>query len=388
MIVKKTYPLYKVHVDINEAICEISNVLTSGYVNEGEAVTALTRELSSRFCTDKLVLVNSCTSAITLALELAGVKPGDSVISTPMTCVATNTPIIGKGANVVWADIDPSTGTIDVASVARLLSSSRNVKAVIGVDWAGMPIDSPTLYSMCEHHRVKLIQDAAQAFDARVHCDEHIHKHSHYTTYSFQAIKHFTTGDGGALVCASEIDHKRAKKLKWFGIDRDESKDQQGNWKGQHWNFDISEVGFKFNMNNVAAAIGLSQLAHIDKIMQAHRSNATTYKRMFSASHTVKPLTSLKDSNPSYWTFTVLLTDKIDRDAVLKTLNDEGIMAGLMHVPNHEYSCFKDSYIYLPGVKDFFDHQISLPCGWWLTDADIQHVAKRVLELSDENRRS
>ena len=148
------------------------------------------------------------------------------------------------------------------------------------VAWAGTPPDLIGIKNVCDRHGIKMILDAAHAFDA--HFDGRpIHEFADYTCYSFQAIKHFTTGDGGALICKDPEDYRRSKALKWFGLDRDRAKDENGNWKGQQWDVDILEAGFKYNMNNVSAAIGLSQLPHIDFILGKHRSNAALYDELF-----------------------------------------------------------------------------------------------------------
>ncbi len=390
----KTYPLFKVHIPQNTALANVGKVFESGFINEGVQVTELTHALSRRMQTDKLSLVNSCTSALTLALKLSGVGPGDEVITTPMTCVATNTPIITAGAKVVWADVDPNTGMLDVQDVKRKIT--EKTKAVMAVAWAGAPPDLFGLGELCDlshGHNVgkpKLILDAAHAFDATF-LNRPVHEFATFTCYSFQAIKHFTTGDGGALVCLNEVDHVRAKALKWFGLDRDHAKDEKGDWKGQQWDVDIVEAGYKFNMNNVAAAIGLSQIKHIDKIISAHRMNAMIYQdrfenfNLFEGFKSVVPIYEPENVQSSHWVYTMKVNptySRLTRDELLKELNAEGIMAGVVHVPNDDYTAFKDSITDLPGVRSFSSRQFSLPCGWWLTQSDIEHIANRVKELT------
>lgn len=380
-----TYPLFKVHIDINAALSNIKDVFMSGFINEGTQVSELTRAMQERFGTQQLVLVNSCTSALTLALRLSGVRHYDEVVSTPMTCVATNCPIVTAGADILWADIDPETGCIDCGSVERCLSENPATKAVIAVAWAGNPPELPDLRSLCHARGAKMILDAAHAFGAK-YVGHDVSRFADYTCYSFQAIKHFTTGDGGMLICNDERDWKLVKQLKWFGIDRDAAKDEHGDWKGQHWDFDIVSAGYKFNMNNVAAAIGLSQLPHIVSILKAHRDNAEKYTGLLKASKFLCPLRVTSGSEPSYWVYTVLLREehKRIRDTLLQRLNAEGIMAGLVHVPNDAYACFKSYQRHLPGTQSFFERQLSLPVGWWLNSSDIEHIAKRTEEICSE----
>ncbi len=375
------YPLFKVHIPTTDAISAIQNVFDGGFINEGEQVTELTQKLSEKLGSNKLLLVNSCTSALTLALKLAGVKAGDEVITTPMTCVATNTPIISLGAKIVWADVDPIDGMIDGNDVRKKIT--EKTKAVIAVAWGGSPPNLIMLQDICKMRGVKLILDAAHAFGAKF-SGRNIVEFSDFACFSFQAIKHFTTGDGGALVCSNENDFKRAKALKWFGLDRDEAKDAKGNWKGQQWDVDIKEAGFKYNMNNVAAAIGLSQLPYIDGLLQKHRDNAFLYKELFANFVYLRDADQSQGS--SFWVYTVNLKSNstISRDDLLSKLNEEGIGAGLVHVPNDNYTCFKDFKTHLPGVAEFSAHQFSLPCGWWLNEEDIRFIANRVKEILSE----
>ncbi|GAB4392163.1 MAG: DegT/DnrJ/EryC1/StrS aminotransferase family protein [Gammaproteobacteria bacterium] len=380
----KTYPMFKVHIDIESALSQVRNVLESGYINEGQQVADLTAQMREILENQQLTLVNSCTSALTLALKIAGVGPGSNVITTPVTCVASNSPIINLGGKIIWADITPHNGSLDPDDVIKKITPST--KAVLCVAWAGIPGDLDRLYQICKQHKVPLILDAAHAFGA-TYQGQQVNHFADFTCYSFQAIKHITCGDGGAIICKHENDFKQAKKLKWFGYDREAVKDASGNWRGQSYDIDIApgDLGFKFNMNNLSAAIGLSQLKHIKKIMTAHRENAQLYNQIFAEVPFLKPLQAPANSLPSYWVYTLLLNDKkINRDQLLQRLNDEHIAAGVVHIPNNVYSCFEDSHCELPGVEYFASRQISLPVGWWLEAADIKHIAQRVITLCAE----
>jgi dTDP-4-amino-4,6-dideoxygalactose transaminase len=226
---------------------------------------------------------------------------------------------------------------------------------------------------------VKLILDAAHGLFAK-YDNKDVHAFADMTCYSLQAIKHITTGDGGVLICSSDEDHARAKRLKWFGLDRDRAKDERGNWKGQQWDVDIEEVGYKFNMNNISAAIGLSQLSHMTNVMARHRLHAKYYDELLT-NNLIIPIKKDEKANGSSWVYTVLLRRELShrRNYILQKLNEDGIHAGVVHVPNHSYTVFKDELRELPNTDEFFSRQFSLPCGWWMTKSDVGHIVDRLL---------
>jgi dTDP-4-amino-4,6-dideoxygalactose transaminase len=376
------YPLFKVNTNTQVSLENIKNVFDSGYINEGQQVVELQHHLEQFFETSNLVLTNSGTSAITLALKICGVGPGDEVLTTAMTCIATNTPIINLGAHPVWVDIEASSGSISPTDIEKKISDKT--KAILIVDWAGTPCNLDEIIRIGKKYSLKIIQDAAHAFGAKWD-GKSISDWTDFTCYSFQAIKHFTTGDGGALVVKDISDFNLAKKLKWFGFDRDKVKDEKGNWKGQKWDADIelNEVGFKFNMNNISAAIGLANLSSINETLKKHRENASFYSRIFQDFTEIQPLTVPIKATSSYWVFTVLVNGKENtRDWILEELNKEGIGAGLVHLPNHNYSCFQNSYTHLEETDIFSKTQISLPCGWWLEKEDIEFIANALIRLT------
>ena len=389
------YPLFKAHIPTDEALMQVGNVLDSGYYNEGVQVTELTKQLEKFLDVKHLVLVNSCTSALTMALKLAGVGKDDLVFSTSMTCVATNMPIVNVGGIINWIDVDPLSGMISADSLGAALAMYARLdalpKAVIVVAWAGVPPELDKISQLCKYYNVKLILDAAHAFDAK-YAGHPIAEWADYTCYSFQAIKHFTTGDGGALVIKDINDYLIAKSMKWFGLDRDKTKDAKGDWRGQQWDVDIETPGFKFNMNNITAAIGLAQLnSNLKERLQSFNKNAELLRSLLKDDRLI-PQTVNSLATPSYWvtTFTLLnpLVSNIEmlavRDSLLKKLNMFGIAAGVVHIPNHEYSAFSHCYKELPNTDKFYSAQFNLPCGWWLSTSDINQISYIVLKCLDE----
>jgi len=364
---KKEIPLFKVHMP-KTVLGPLKKVLFSGFVNEGVQVTDFEKKLRGFINNPLTIAVNSCTSALTLALKIAGVGPGDEVITTPMTCVATNTPVSNLFAKPVWCDIDPLVGNIDPEQIEKKITSKT--KAILFVDWIGIPADLDRIKAIGKKHRIKVIEDAAQAFGA-VYKGKRIGVTSDFTCFSFQAIKHINTGDGGALSFLSRSDYNRGKKLKWFGIDREATKDAAGNWKGSRWNCIIPEAGFKFHMNNIEAAIGLEQMKLADKIIKSHQDNARYFMNNLKGIPGITLPKIEKGISPSWWVF-MLFAER--RDGLSRKLSENGIHSSLLHVRNDGYGCFKDSKAKLPGVTKFQRHELCIPCGWWVNRKDAEYI--------------
>jgi dTDP-4-amino-4,6-dideoxygalactose transaminase len=271
-------------------------------------------------------------------LHLCGVGPGDEVITTPMTCSATNTHIVLRGATPVWADVDPITGLIDPFDCYD--KCTEKTKAIIAVDWAGRSCDYDKLTTM---FAVPVIQDAAHNPYGRG---------GNYTCYSFQAIKHLTTGDGGALVVPPD-QYDRARLLRWYGLDR-----TQG--ESFRCSQNIQQPGFKYHMNDIAAAIGLGNLPELRRIVDAHRDNAAYYTRNLAGlpGVTVPP----SDPESSWWLYTLLVDD---RDSCIAHMAQAGIECSPVHSRNDSHDAFHFPNGPLPGVDSFAAHEVAIPVGWW-----------------------
>lgn len=369
----KEIPLFKVFMP-ESVIGPLRETLFSGYIGEGPRVEEFERRLAPWFGNGNVLALNNATAGIQLALRLAGVKPGDEVISTPMTCVATNQPILAMGAKVVWADIDPWTGNIDPESVAKKISPKT--KAVIAVHWGGYPCDLDELNSLAKRHGIKIIEDASHAFGAEYHLKP-VGAHSDFVVASFQAVKEMTTVDGGALICKSGPDHERGRLLRWYGMDR---KNRPADLRCEE---DIKEYGYKFHMNDVAAAIGIEQLKYVSDNIGKHCANAERYNEAFGDLGTVRILRYKNDRISSCWLYTLRVKD---RSGFIEDMNASGIAASKVHTRNDRYSIFKDSLVGLPGVDEFEAEHVCIPVGWWLTEDDIRRVIDTVIRYDHSMR--
>ena len=319
------------------------------------------------------LLLNSCTSAIDLALHLIGVGPGDEVITTPITCTATNSPPALRGARLVWADVDPVTGNIDPADVARKVTA--RTKAVIVVNWGGRPYDHAALrafqidYGMRNRDTFAVIEDAAHG--------PYGGNHGNYVCWSFQAIKHLTTGDGGAL-WVPEYQHQRAKLLRWYGLDRESGADFRC---AQN----IQEIGMKYQSNDIAAAIGLANLPGLAAAVRRGQANAKFY------THFLRDIPGVEvppfDPHSSYWLFTLMVEDRAD---FMAHLAERGIATSQVHRRNDVHDAFKavsESRGPLPGVDAFDARQVSIPNGWWVSDEQREYIAGVIVDWAMKRAR-
>ena len=350
--------------DVDQALLE---TLHSGYITQGQKVEEFEQAFGEYVGNPLAVSVNSCTSALTLALRLSNVGYGDEVITTPMTCSATNLPILSLGAMPVFADIDPKTGLIDPESVKRLITTKT--KAIVATDWGGAPVDVQALRNMTGF--IKIIVDSAHALGATHNATPD------FQCFSLQAIKHLTTGDGGFLMCSNEEDYIRAKKLRWFGISRNpDSKDTR-------IDEDITEWGYKFHMNDLVATIGLEQLKHISFVAGAYKANALYYNRVLNSDVFGKP--PIKDN--AYWIYTITLPNKVARDKFKDYMLANKIQVSEVHRRNDEYSVFKPfKKSRLPGVDAFSRTMVAIPCHWALTAKEVVYIANTMDKFVNEFR--
>jgi perosamine synthetase len=356
-------PLFKVLLPPRtELMPALEEVLYSGQISEGPPV----REFERRFCefigARHAASFSSATAALHTALLLAGAGPGSEVVTTPMTAEPTNLAIRHAGANVVWADVDPRNGNLDPDAVAARITS--RTKAIMAVHYAGIPVSLRRLVAIADEHGIPIIEDAAHALGAR-YDGRPIGTHSRFVVFSFQAIKHMTTVDGGMLTLHSAEEHAQARLLRWFGIDRDASRTD----------VDVSIVGFKYHMNNVTATIGLVALDHVSRALERHVDNGRFFDRELRAVDGLELCTWDDEAEPAYWLYTVLAERRGD---LARHLAEEGIAASPVHRRNDLHSVFADSRAQLPGLDTFAERMLHLPCGWWVTDEDRERIVDAI----------
>lgn len=358
-------PLFKVLMSETAAEA-VAKTLYSGFITEGPRVLEFEDKLSS-YLGAPILTVNSGTSALHLAATLLDLAPGDEVISTPITCSATNAALLRAGATIVWADVDPDTGLLDPRDVPRRLSP--RTRAIMCVDWAGALCDFEALRAF----QLPVIEDAAHAFGALRS------SFPNFTCWSFQAIKHLTAADGGGLHVEDAALRERARKLRWFGIDR--------RAPGPNIDKTIEEAGFKFHMNDVNATIGLANFEAAVAAVDKHRQNAAWFDAALRDVEGIRrPPTS---ESSAWWLYTILLEEDDAQRDFITFMAQRGVECSRVHARNDRYPAFARAVNRgaLPGVDYFDGHQVAIPVGWWIGDLEREQVAESVRAWSHSRGR-
>ncbi len=351
---------------------DLANVLQSGYVGAGDLVASFERALQNYLGAPSIVATSSCTAALTLAYVNAGIEAGSRVLSTPMTCAATNIPLLQLGAVIGWLDVDPSSGNVTAQSIASGLHRHPDARAVVVMDWGGTPCDYARIAAECRTRRLPLVLDAAQSFGS-LYAGMAFPTGVDYVCYSFGPTKLFSTIEGGAVAFRSSS-ASRIEALRWYGIRR-ENRDAL-----RFWEYEVTELGYRFTSNNVFAAVGMSMLPHVEARLRLHRALAQMYDTLLNAVAGVNLSVRPPESEPSYWLYTVLVEN---REQLIRKLHSHGVHAATPHRRNDillgawTKSSPADS---LPGVSEFDAKYLCLPIGPWVHGPDLERVCRLIRE--------
>jgi perosamine synthetase len=362
-LTKKEITFFNTNISPN-AIERASQVLQTGFVSEGRLVKDFEATLATQLDIINPVAVNSGTSALHLGLALAGVGPGDEVIIPAQTFVATGLVVLMQYAQPVFADIQYETGNIDPESIRQKIT--EKTKAIMPVHWAGYPCDMDEINAIAQEYNLAVVEDAAHALGA-TYRGKPVGSLSRFTAFSFQAIKHLTTGDGGALCCMHEEDHHQAKVRRWFGIDRANSKPSI---LGER-DYDISAVGYKYHMNDLAASVGLGNLTDFPENLKKRRLIASIYQKQFNDLPGLVLLDYQDDRESAYWLFTILVEE---RENFIRRLKEHGIPASVVHLRIDHNSVFGGITPNLYNQERFNQNQVAIPVHEGLLDEDVGHI--------------
>ena len=388
----KQIPLFKVYMS-KKASKDASKVINSGFIGQGPVVEKFEEALRNRFRQEYIVTTNSATSAEHLAIRMLqnsseekemfeygyttkiwpGIKEGDEALCTSLTCTATNFPVLANGIKIKWVDVDPNNLNMDLDDLERKLSPTT--KIIYVVHWGGYPIDLDRIKQIQDKcHKMygfkpAVIEDCAHSFGSK-YKGKPIGSHGNFATFSFQAIKHLTSVDGGILICPHEKLYKRAKVLRWYGIDRDDNR------KDFRCEADIPEWGYKFHMNDVNASIGLANLKEVDKnVISKHKANAHYYNEQLKDVKGVTLLENKEGYDSAYWIYTI----KVERqDDFMAKMQEKGIMVSRVHERNDKHTCVQKFKSALPNLDKVVKEMICIPVGWWVTKEQREYIVESI----------
>ena len=349
------------------ALSELENTLDSRWIGEGPKVRKFEDRFKQMFLNDfEPLAVGSGTDALHLAYLLAGIRAGDEVLTPLLTCTATNIPLLYIGATPVFVDVNQDTLNIDVEDLERRITD--RTKAVVVVDYGGIPNDYEALWKLCESRGLTLIADAAHSLGS-TYRGVSVGQLADFTIFSFQAIKTLTTGDGGLLSLKNEAERvELGRRMRWFGIDR------QSKSEGI-WNNDIVEIGYKYQMTDISASLGLAALDSVTETVSVRNEKFRAYEVALNGIEGITVVGSAdnEDYFNAAWMFSILVEER--RNDLVLSLREAGIESGQVHYRNDRYTIFADSRGTFPSMDKIEDKYLVLPIHHGVTDQTIEKVA-------------
>jgi len=356
--------LFHPHVS-EKAKSYVNDTLSTRWIGQGPKVDRFEKMFSEKFGNGNLSLTcGSGTDALHLSYLLANLKEGDEVITPLFTCTATNIPFLYMGVKIRFADVQPGTLNIDPKHVRELVN--EKTKAIVCVHYGGLPCDMDELQVIATEWNIPIIEDAAHAVGAK-YKGNYIGSISDFTMFSFQAIKHITTGDGGMVTFKNDEElSERGKRLRWFGIDR--SAKQKGIWEN-----DIKDVGYKYQMNDISAAMGIAALEEFDDVLKLRKDLFFKYENLLNNIPGLKFVGGgYNDREHAAWMCTVIVED---REKLMKKLRENNIESAQVHYRNDRYSIFGGRVSEFPNMDAIEDKYLVLPLHTKMNEFDVDKVS-------------
>jgi dTDP-4-amino-4,6-dideoxygalactose transaminase len=365
-------PFVKPHID-EATIASVADTLRSGWITSGPKVLEFEKQLSEYFGGRPVRTFNSGTCTMEIALRIAGIGPGDEVITTPISWVATANVILEVGATPVFADIDPVTRNIDLDKVEAAITAKT--RAIIPVYLAGLPVDMDRLYDIAKRHKLRVVEDAAQAIGS-LWRGKRIGAFGDFVSFSFQANKNLTTSEGGCLVLNNAEEARLAEKYRLQGVTR-------SGFDG----IEVDVLGGKFNMTDIAAAIGLGQLPQLPAITARRRELAQHYfatlgNEFEAQSGAQLPVKNFENSN--WHMFQIVLPEGIIRADFMAQMKQRNIGCGVHYPPIHLFQLYRERG-FKPGMFPVAERVgrniVTLPLFPAMTNHDVERVCAAAREI-------
>jgi dTDP-4-amino-4,6-dideoxygalactose transaminase len=383
-----------------EEKAEIAQVLESDWITSGPRVKKFEAMFAEYIGCAEAVAVNSCTGALHLALAALDIGPGDAVITSPLTFAATANVIAHRGARPVFVDVRQDTGNLDETRLAVFLEQGcewneaektlhmrdggQRVRAIIAVHYGGHPCEMAAITALAERYRLEVIEDAAHALGASYQGRKAGHL-GRCGCFSFYPTKNICTGEGGMLTTGDAQLAQRTRRLALHGISRDAWKRYA---RDGSWQYDIEECGFKYNLTDLAAALGIHQLAKLESFNARRAELAAFYRQRLAALPLRHPVV-LEGVTSAWHLYPVrVLSRRVTRDAVIEALRRRNIGSSVHFIPLHLMSFYQRAFGYargdFPVAESLFDTILSLPFFPRMSDEDAERVARALEEIFAE----
>lgn len=370
-----------------EEIAEVVDTLRSSWITTGPKTQKFAAEFAKYVNAPAAVPLNSCTAGLHAILVALGIGPGDEVITTTNTFAATVNVVEHVGATPILVDVEPDTLNIDPVSVERAISP--RTKAIIPVHFAGHPVDLDPIYELAETHSLTVVEDAAHSLPAK-YKGRMIGSSRNPVAFSFYATKNLTTAEGG-MVTGDPVLLDKIRIIGLHGMSRDAWRRYD---KGGSWFYEVVLPGFKYNMTDIQASIGLWQLRRLADFQKRRREIVVRYNEAFSSDVALQVPVERENVESAWHLYVLRLNEQaltINRDRFIEELAGLNIGTSVHFIPVHTHPYYRDKYGYrpddLPVAYDSFRRMLSLPLHPGLSDDDVEYVIEAVLYLARKYRR-
>lgn len=354
-------PLYKPYMP---PLPELKEILYSGQLSYGSYTRRFEDSLKQYFDEQYLLVTNSFHTAVSVALGVLGLLPGDEVIASPMACLASTQPYQSSGMKVCWADINNRTGTLNPDSVKK--SVTGKTKAIVHNHFCGYPGYIQEINDIGRAYGIPVIDDGIECFGAEYRGKKIGHCGTDVTVFSMNPVRIPNCIDGGIVIFREKSMYDKAVLVRDCGIDRAGFRDAMGEINPE---CDITVTGYSATMSNINGYIGCCQMGHVTELIHRQRKNAEKWDKRMEGAAGLTPVTVHAESKPNYWVYGVLSNHK--RDDMI-SFREKGFYASGVHTLNSFYSVFGKQNTDLPGAEDFYHKFLALPCGWWISDDCMQ----------------
>lgn len=347
-------PLFKPHMP---ELPELNDILMSGKLAAGEYTKAFEEKLKKYFNEEYVLVTNTFSSAISVAITTLGLNFGDEIIASPMGCLVSTQPYVASGLKMKWCDVDPKRGTLSPEYLRN--SITKSTKAIIHNHFCGYPGYIDEVNAIGKEFGIPVIDDGIECFGSEYKGKKIGNCGTDVTVFALSAVRIPNTIDGGIIIFKEKQHYEKAIRVRDSGIDRMRFRDELGEIDPA---CDISEIGYSATMSNVNAYIGLQQMESVELLLEKQRYQANKWNVFFSGQRMYLPI-YCEECRPNYWVYGIFADDK---RATIKKFRAMECYASGVHIRNDNYSVFGKQEVSLHGVDEFYNKFVALPCGWWM----------------------